>query len=258
MYRNRFRTRFELAVNLLGPPSAILLAWSLSVGNHDGDQWLTLSNAALAMAVLTVAVALVDWLAGTTTSIAAALSLNYFHTEPFRTLRITDERDVVSVILLGLLGVAVSAVTAYRIRRDVRQIRAGDAAVAGEQLIVGLDNDQPAPHVWTAAIAASATDLGLVLAKVEQSAPPLLPSIARPVGVNAGGDSRLILPQYGAALKLERRYAQGRWLVLTPRDKLGSLMLDRRAVMLFAATVELALDTADAGEPQPARVADAG
>ena len=245
MHTYRFRTRFELAVNLLGPPAAIALAWLLSIGNHDGDQWLTLANAALAMAVLTVSVALVDWLAGITTSVTAALALNYFHTEPFHTLRVTDDRDVVSIVLLGVLGIAVSAVTAYRIRRDVHQIRAGDAVAAAEHLAAALDNDSAAPVVWTSAITATATDLGLVLARVEQSAPPQLPSIARPAGGRAGDDPTLVLPQYGAALKLERRHAQGRWLVLTPRDGMGPLTLDRRAVMLFAATVELALDVAD-------------
>jgi hypothetical protein len=231
MHTYRFRTRFELAVNLLGPPAAIALAWLLSIGNHDGDQWLTLANAALAMAVLTVSVALVDWLAGITTSVTAALALNYFHTEPFHTLRVTDDSDVVSIVLLGVLGVAVSAVTAYRIRRDVHQIRADDAVAAAEQLAAALDNDSAAPIVWRSAITATATDLGLVL--------------ARPAGGRAGDDPTLILPQYGAALKLERRHAQGRWLVLTPRDGMGPLTLDRRAVMLFAATVELALDVAD-------------
>jgi hypothetical protein len=246
MYRHRFRTNFELVVNLLGPPAAIGLAWLLSIGNHDADQWLTLSNAALAMAVLTVAVALVDWQAGITTSIAAALALNYFHTEPYHALRITDDREVVSVILLGLLGVAVSAVTAYRIRRDVHQIRAGDSAAAGEQLAAALGRDQPAAQLWIAAIATSANDLGLVLARVEELAPPALPTIARPAGSRVGDDPTLILPQYGAALKLERRHSQGRWLVLSPRDNMGPLTLDRRAVMLFAATLELALDVDDA------------
>jgi len=55
-----------------------------------------------------------------------------------------------------------------------------------------------------------------------------------------------VLPVYGAALLLERRHPEGRWLVLTPRDGLGPLTLDRRAVMAFANTIELALDTSDA------------
>jgi hypothetical protein len=241
----RRRSSFELAVNLMAPPAAVALAWLLSIGNHDSDQWLTLSNAALVMAVLTVSVALVDWLAGITTSIASALALNYFHTEPFHTLRVTDDSDIVSIVLLALLGVAVSAVTAYRIRRDVHQIRAGDAEAAAAAMAATLDADRPAGQVWTMALAAPATDLGLVLARVSQSAPPQLPTIARPTTGRAGDDPTLILPEYGAALKLDRRHAEGRWLVLTPRHGMGPLTLDRRAVLLFAATVELALDVAE-------------
>jgi hypothetical protein len=254
----RLRSSSQLAANGLGPPAAVLLAWLLSLGDHGEDAWLTLANAALAMAVLTVSVALVDWLAGITTSIAAALALNYFHTEPLHTLRVTDGRDVVSIVLLALLGVAVSVVSAHRIRRDVHDIRAGDAAAAGEQLTASLAGDQPAPRVWTAAIAAPANDLGLVTARVERIAPPLLPTIGRVAATGFGHDHTLVLPQYGAALKLERRHSEGRWLVLTPRDRVGTLTLDRRAVMLFAATVELALDVSDPIEPNEPNFVAAG
>ena len=69
----------EIAARLVAPPVAVGLAWLLSVGNENGDRWLTLANAALAMAVLTVGAALVDWLAGVVTSVASAFALNYFH-----------------------------------------------------------------------------------------------------------------------------------------------------------------------------------
>jgi hypothetical protein len=156
-------------------------------------------------------------------------------------LRVTDSRDVWSIVLLGVLGLAVSAATAIRVRHDVRQIRAGDAVVAGQQLTTMLADDRPAGQVWSAAIAAPANDLGLVLARVTRSAPPQLPSIGRPPTAEHA-DSDIVLPQYGAALRLERHHPEGRWLVLTPRDGLGPVTLDRRAVMAFASTVELALD----------------
>lgn len=246
MATHRIRNRFELAVNLIGPPAAILVAWLLSLGNDEGDGGLTLANAALVMAVLTVAVALVDWLAGVTTSIAAALALNYFHTEPFHTLRVTDSRDVWSIALLGLLGLSVSVVTALRVRRDVHQIRAGDSVAAAHQLADLVGTDGSAAQLWQTAIATPSNDLGLVLARVEQSLPAELPTIGRPA-TQTLSDPSLVLPQYGAALRLERRHAEGRWLILTPRDGMGSLTLDRNAVMAFAATVELALDV-----PEPA------
>lgn len=234
-----------MAVNLVGPPAAIFLAWLLSLGHDNVDRGLTLANAALAMALLVVSVALVDWLAGITTSIVAALALNYFHTEPFHTLRVTDSRDIVSIVLLLLLGVSVSVVTARRVRRNVHQIRAADTSAAEHQVAELVGADRSAAQLWQTAITTPSNDLGLVLARVEQALPAELPTIGRPV-TSSPSDPTLVLPQYGAALRLERRHSEGRWLVLTPRDGMGSLTLDRNAVMAFAATVELALDV-----PQP-------
>lgn len=232
------RTTFELTVNLLGPPTAVLAAWLLSLGVDTTERGLTLANAALVMAVLTVAVALVDWLAGITTSVAAALALNYFHTEPIHTLRVTDARDVLSITLLGLLGFAVSVATAFRVRRTVRTIRAGDALAAGAELSALLEHDQPADSVWAAATASPSNDLGLTLVRVVDFEPIGMPLIGRPTG--AADDSTFDLPQCGAAIRLDRK-----WLVLTPRNGLGPVTLDRAAVANFAATMNMAL----AGSP---------
>jgi hypothetical protein len=238
----RVRTPLQLAANFIGPPVAILAAWLMTLGNDSGNK-VTQANVALVMAVLTVLFALVDWLAGITTSVAAALALNYYHTEPFHTLRVTDSRDMLSIALLLVLGLTVSAATAFRVRRGVHSIRAADAGAAAEQLREVLAADNPAPIVWSASIATPANDLGLVLARVERRAPANIPTIGRPAGSYQLLDADLVLPVYGAALRLERRHPEGRWLVLTPRDGLGPLTLDRRAVMAFADTIELALDT---------------
>jgi hypothetical protein len=246
MSAHRIRTPLELAAVFVGPPLAILVAWLLTLGGEGDRGRLTLANAALVMAVITVGVALIDWLAGITTSITAALALNYFHTEPYRTLRVTDSRDIWSIALLGVLGLMVSAVTALRVRRNIRLIRAGDAVVAGHHITELVAEDHAAGQVWSNAISTPANDLGLVLARVESSLPSGLPTIGRPKTAELT-DHDLVLPQYGAALRLDKRHAEGRWLVLTPRDRLGPLTLDRRAVMAFATTVELALDPTDVG-----------
>ena len=237
------RTPLQLAANLLGPPVALLAAGLMSLGN-EGNGALTQANVALVMATVTVLFALVDWVAGITTSVAAALALNYFHTEPIHTLRVTDSRDVVSIALLLVLGGAVSAASALRVRRDVQRIRAADVGAAAQELRAILDEDNPAPRVWSAAIATPASDLGLVLARIERSAPRDLPTVGRPSGPQPLGNE-LVLPVDGAALRLERRHPEGRWLVLTPRRGIGPVRLDRRAVTAFADTVELALDTSD-------------
>jgi len=106
----RVRTPLQLAANIIGPPAAVLAAWLMTLGNNNGNGGLTPTNVALVMAVVTVLFALVDWLAGITTSVASALALNYYHTEPFHTLRVTDSRDMLSIGLLLVLGLTASGV----------------------------------------------------------------------------------------------------------------------------------------------------
>ena len=129
----RLRTPLQLVANIVGPFAAVLAAWLMSLGD-DGGAGMTQANVALVMAVVTVLFALLDWMAGLTTSVAAALALNYYHTEPFHTLRVTDSRDTLSIGLLLTLGLTVSAATAFRVRRDVHHIRQADIGAAAEEL----------------------------------------------------------------------------------------------------------------------------
>ncbi len=102
-----------------------------------------------------------------------------------------------------------------------------------------LEHDQPADGVWAAATASPKTDLGLTLVRVVDSEPVGIPLIGRPTG--AVDDATFELPQCGAAIRLGRR-----WLVLTPRNGMGPVTLDRAAVATFAATVDLALASSPA------------
>ncbi len=238
------RTPLNQLAIVLGPGVAVLVAWLLSLPDRDDGAGVTLANVALVMAVVTVGFAVVDWAAGVSTSILAALSLNYFHTEPYRTLRITDRRDVYSVLLLGALGLSVSAVTAARVRRGVTVLRRADARRTGDQLAVVLADDRPAPEVWSAAITAAANDLGLVSARVAAKTPVGLPIIGRRLA--DGDDPTLTLPAVGAVLPLQHRHAEGRWLIVTPRVGMAPLAVDRRAVLAFADAIELALEPAPA------------
>jgi hypothetical protein len=91
-----------------------------------------------------------------------------------------------------------------------------------------------------AAISAAANDLGLLNAHVTTSTPGQLPVIGRRFA--EGDDSTVTIPAVGAALRLQHRHAEGRWLVVTPRAGHAPLVVDRRAVLSFAETVELALE----------------
>jgi hypothetical protein len=234
------RTTFHQLAIVAGPGVAVLVAWLLTLPDGDDGAGVTLANVALMMAVVTVGFAVVDWAAGVTTSVVAALSLNYFHTEPYRTLRITDRRDVYSVVLLGALGLAVSAVTAARVRRGVTTLRQAEARDAGVALGALLADDRLARDVWVAAIDAAANDLALVTARVTPRTPAGLPIIGRRMA--DADDPTLLLPAAGAVLPLQQRHAEGRWLIVTPRPGMAPLSVDRRAVLSFADAVELALE----------------
>lgn len=225
---------------VVGPVAAAVVAWALSLPGDRADSGVTLANVALVMAVVTVGFATLDWMAGVTTSVVAALTLNFFHTEPYHTLRITDRRDVYSVVLLGLLGLAVSAVTAIRVRHGVTELRHVDARRASDELVGLLAHDHPVPEVWTSSIGAAANDLGLVMARLERFAPDGLPQIGRMV--DDPSTITVTLPGAGAALRLTHRFDAGRWLVLTPREGMAPVDVDRRAVLAFADALELALE----------------
>ncbi len=235
------RSNVQTVALVAGPGVAVLVAWLLALPDDRADAGVTLANVALVIAVVTVGFAVVDWLAGVTTSLAAALALNYFHTEPYRTLRITDRRDVYSVVLLGALGLAVSAVTAMRVRRGVTTLRRSDARHSADALAALLADDHPVPEIWTSAITAAGNDLATVHARLSGKNPGGLPVVGRRPA--EGDDPTLILPAVGAVLPLHQRHAEGRWLILTPRPGLAPLTVDRRAVLSFADALELALET---------------
>ncbi len=240
--RTRHRTLTDIAV-VGGPVTAIMIGWtSSSIGNGAGEG-LALANVALLLAAVTVAVALTSWLGGVMTSIAAALSMNWFHTEPVRTFRITESRDLTAVVLLGLLGVGVSISTALRVRRAALSVRSADASQAQQALLESSRSDQPIVAVWEAAIAAASAELGLVNARVADAIPQEMPRVSRQLGADTSGSNHsFVLPESGAAIPIDGGSGHS-CVVLTPRHGMGSLVLDRRAVLAFTAAVEVALAT---------------
>lgn len=224
---------------LAGPVTAIAVSWLCTIPRDATSDGLTLANVALIMAVVTVGFAVLSSAAGVTTSIVAALALNYFHTEPYRTLRITDRRDVFSVALLAALGLAVSSITELRVRRGIRHVEQETAASTGQELSALLQTDHPAPALWTTAVSASAGDMALITARLSTKAPSGYPVVRRHAPVSS--DPLFTLPQSGAVLQLNQPEGDGPWLIIAPRPDLGSFEMDRRVVLAFADAIELAL-----------------
>jgi hypothetical protein len=72
-------------------------------------------NVALVLAIVVAGAAMLGGsVAGVITSLAASLSFDYFHTEPYFDLRIDKREDVVAALLLLVLGVAVGVFASLR------------------------------------------------------------------------------------------------------------------------------------------------
>ena len=106
--------RLTRSAAFIGPLVAIGMgAATASVRDEVGS---TIVGVALAT-VVTVA-ALIGRAAALTTAAVAASTFNFFHTEPYHSLRIHDPGDVVIVALLLGLGVAISDVTGWTRRAN--------------------------------------------------------------------------------------------------------------------------------------------
>jgi K+-sensing histidine kinase KdpD len=80
----------DRVATVLGPVLVIVVAWATDTVGSD----MSIANAALVLAFVCVAAALVSPIAGFVTSAAAALALNYFHTTPVHSLRMTEADEV--------------------------------------------------------------------------------------------------------------------------------------------------------------------
>ena len=225
----------------------VLIAWA-STNVRDT---MSIVNVALVIAAVSVGVAIVGWRGGLATSIAAALSLNYFHTEPVHSLRITRTADIVAVLLLASLGIAVSAATALRVRSIAHQSQRASAAIGRSDLAASLTVGQPLAQVWAEAVSASCAELALVECRIEPASTSGVPVISRRNVGTDGSPTTLILPETGASIPFSDPASLQR-VVLTPRRGMGALELDRRTVIAFVDQLELALTTpVSAGARQP-------
>ena len=81
--------------------------------------------------------------------------------------------------------------------------------------------------------------LGLVTARVSDTTPGDMPRVSRQLGADTiGSNHSFILPESGAAIPIDGGSGHS-CVILTPRHEMGSLVLDRRAVLAFTAAVDV-------------------
>ena len=221
-----------------GPVLAVALAWLTGTA----DDGISVANVALLLAFVCVAAALLRPLAGVTTSLAAALALNYFHTVPVHSLRMSDSQEAASVLLLMALGLSVSAATTLRVRSRVNAHHTSTAAAASEELLSTLRAGGSLPAVWITAVQAACQQGGAIDVQLVAEAPRELPQVNARASSDGSADE-LVVPETGAVLPLP---LVGGVLVLRPQAGMGSVTVNRSVLVQFADQIATVLQSEQA------------
>jgi hypothetical protein len=229
----------DRAAIIMGPVLAIAVAWATSTVRCD----MTIANTALVLASICVGAALVNPVAGFLTSAVAALALNYFHTTPVHSLRMTEPGEVLTVVLLVVLGSSVSVATTMRVRSKVGAHRTVESLTATRELQELLSRGGALPAVWMTAVQSMCADAGSIDVSLRSAARDEVPVISRRVPSPTGSDGdAVVIPETGAALLM----ANGRGaLLLRPQAGLGAIMAPRTTLLQFADELAVALANAD-------------
>jgi K+-sensing histidine kinase KdpD len=204
---------------------------------------MSIANAALVLAFVCVAAALVSPIAGFLTSAIAALALNYFHTTPVHSLRMTEGDEIVTVILLLLLGSSVSIATTIRVRAKVAVYRTDESLAAARELQELLSHGGALPAVWLTAVQSVVAQAGSIEVSLLAGAPSEVPVISHRLPSGTGSDvDEVVIPETGAALLLPKGRGA---LLLRPQAGLGAITVARTMLLQFGEQLAAALVDAD-------------
>ncbi len=235
-----------------GPIAALILAGVLSPVRAE----IGTTNVALLLAALVAVVAFAGRMAGFVTAVTAALAYNYFHTAPYHSLRIGAHEDIITVVLLVLLGLAASEISAWRRRAhssakrrltDARMLEDVSALIAS-----GASHDD----VWAAVSAMLSNALGLGECRFETMVPAGVQSLARSgslvstsMRLGVGGFE---LPPTGVSIPVEYGHETLGHIVLIPAGHTGTSIDTRRAAIALAdqLAVSMAMSMARATDGQ--------
>jgi K+-sensing histidine kinase KdpD len=184
----------------------------------------TIDNTNVALILVLVVVAAATFggrTAGAVTSIVSALAFNYFQTEPYYTLRISDRDDIVTAVLLLVVGLAVGEIAVLSRRRGVVAVEHVTGAHHLEQVAALLARGAGEDEVWRAVREGVVSELGLRSCQFEPGAGLRhLPRIERDGRLLEGEKhftgSGFALPAEGAEILVEREGVSVGRLVLEP------------------------------------------
>jgi K+-sensing histidine kinase KdpD len=203
--------------------------------------WLGADNVALVLVVVIVGAAVLGGrLAGVLTSIAAAFAFDYFHTQPFYNLRINDHEDIITAVLLLIVGLCVGELAVRRnaAKREVEMHAKGAShlEVVAAVVAAGADLDE----VWPVVRQALVEQLDLADCRFVPFAPTSSLTIIERDGqissphlqwVHGGG---FALPAEGVAVPVVNEGRPLGRLVLVPQAGHGTTKPQRRVAVALA------------------------
>lgn len=232
-------------ISRLSPFSVVvfpLVALTFSWATSSVTESIGVANLALVLAIITVTAGFIRWDAGVVTSVVAATTLNFFHTEPVHSLRMTDSSDLLMISLLLIIGIGVSAVTASKVSKSVKIITAEVSTSQKSELINTLSSPIPFSRAWSAAMQAEAEELHHVDVSLVSEIHTGIPVISRrsPTIPTSDSDDKFVLPASGAIMKFsDPRLTNA--VLFQPRQDIGSVRVSRKVVTAFVQQLELAL-----------------
>lgn len=234
---------------IVGPAVAIAAAGILSDVRDD----VGITNVALALAVIVVLASIAGRAAGIVTALIAAASYNFFHAQPYHSLRIHDGEDVLTVVMLLAIGLVISAVASLR-RGHQRVAR---RRLHGEQVLVTMSgllaSGAPSDAIWTFVHDELVRDLRLGACRYEPRPTTDVPVVGR-TGSLPGtalrlGEHGFDLPTTGAAIDVVAAGRSFGRIVLVPTSGSdagsASLREQRRVAVALADLFAVALDRAE-------------
>jgi K+-sensing histidine kinase KdpD len=120
------------------------------------------TNVALILVVFVVAAAVLGGrLAGVTAAVVAGVSFNFFHTQPYLTLRIKEGEDIVTVVLLVVVGLAVGELALLSRRSRSEAVLQAEGAHRIERALALLAADADVDETWAVVQAGLVDELGV-------------------------------------------------------------------------------------------------
>ena len=243
--------RFDTVAIVIGPAAAVAAGGLLENVRDD----VGATNIALILATIVVLAAIAGRTAGVVTALFAAASFNFFHTQPYHSLRIHDAQDVVTVVLLVVIGLVTSALGNWRreVGATARRRLHGERSlvIVAERLAAGDSPDDLWPLIRDDLV----RELRLGDCRYEPRPTTVLPAVGRtgslPSTALRLGPDGFDLPPAGVVIDVSGRGRSFGQIVLVPAEHSPSQREQRRIAVALADLFAVALDRANPSDSAP-------